>query len=230
MQQGKYIRARENPFFDGLKRGGSTKNRKSVFEFTGRTKTTTRSSSVVLHKTTETVSSKTDIKKQPLDSSSTQIDDIRTIEKSSKQVSLPPCAASFYSPQIDIDAAVKFCQSIQKLNMYLKASKDAVNAGAPGQFLRAVLGHVSGNYNLLVRVENTHTGVICIKRKLLQMQDLLFQLSCILSTCTKRTTLVSFALCLLSTLRGKTSALMVTWTGYLLLVTLIAHHFYSSMR
>ncbi|KAD3337750.1 hypothetical protein E3N88_33270 [Mikania micrantha] len=60
-----------------------------------------------------------------------------------KQVSLPPCAASFYygnSPQID---AVESCQSIQKLNMYLKAGRDAVNAGVPGRFFRAVLGPVS---------------------------------------------------------------------------------------
>ncbi|KAJ0957067.1 putative inorganic diphosphatase [Helianthus annuus] len=175
-QQGKYIRARENPFFEGLKRGNaSMNNRKSLFDFMGRTgkQTVTRSSSAIVHKEytsgiSETVSNSSakgspqlDIRKEPFrlslsesaDVSSPQkADDIQSnhdVEKSSKsfnkrkQVSLPPCAASFYygsSPQID---AVESCQSIQKLNRYLKASKASVNTGVPGQFLRVVLGPIS---------------------------------------------------------------------------------------
>ncbi|KAI3511094.1 hypothetical protein L1887_18238 [Cichorium endivia] len=56
---------------------------------------------------------------------------------------LPSSAASFYyrcSPCLDV---VECCESIQRLNSYLKACKDAVNAGVPGQFFRAVLGQVS---------------------------------------------------------------------------------------
>ncbi|MFS7905466.1 putative DHHA2 domain, tetratricopeptide-like helical domain superfamily, DHHA2 domain superfamily [Helianthus anomalus] len=169
--QGKYIRARENPFF-----GGNTSmnnNRKSLFDFMGRTgkQRVTRSSSAIVHKEytsgiSEPVSNSSakgspqlDIRKEPFrlslsDLSSPQkADDIQSnhdVEKSfiksfnkRKQVSLPPCAASFYygsSPQID---AVESCQSIQKLNRYLKASKASVNTGVPGQFLRVVLGPIS---------------------------------------------------------------------------------------
>ncbi|KAI7740405.1 hypothetical protein M8C21_022147 [Ambrosia artemisiifolia] len=160
-QQGKYIRARENPFFDGLKRGNaSMNNRKSLFDFMGRTskQKVTRSSSAIGH-TSDLP--QLHIRKEPFDMSlsgsvdlsSPQIaDDIqshRDVQKSfisfskREQVSLPPCAASFYygsSPQID---AVESCESIQKLNMYLKASKAAVNVGVPGQFLRVVLGPIS---------------------------------------------------------------------------------------
>ncbi|GKC05292.1 hypothetical protein Tco_0996902 [Tanacetum coccineum] len=37
---------------------------------------------------------------------------------------------------------VESCQSIQKVSLYLKTSKDAMNANVPRSFLRAVLGHV----------------------------------------------------------------------------------------
>ncbi|KAL4561610.1 hypothetical protein LXL04_033780 [Taraxacum kok-saghyz] len=56
---------------------------------------------------------------------------------------LPPSAASFYYPCTPRMDVVESCQSIKRLNSYLKACKDAVNAGVPGQFLRAVLGQVS---------------------------------------------------------------------------------------
>ncbi|KAI3827098.1 hypothetical protein L1987_01162 [Smallanthus sonchifolius] len=146
-QQGKYIRARENPFFDGLKRGSNASmiNRKSLFDFVGRSskQKTTRSSQLDIKKELFGLSSVS----ESVDLSSPQIaDEIPSVFKNfnkRKQVSLPPCAASFYygnSPHID---AVESCQSIQKLNVYLKASKDAVNAGVPGRFLRAVLGHIS---------------------------------------------------------------------------------------
>ncbi|XP_023745348.1 uncharacterized protein LOC111893506 isoform X1 [Lactuca sativa] len=58
-------------------------------------------------------------------------------------VSLPPSAASFYYRGLPSMDVVESCEGIQRLNLYLKACKDAVNAGVPGQFLRAVLGHVS---------------------------------------------------------------------------------------
>lgn len=55
-------------------------------------------------------------------------------------VPLPPSAALFYcgpSPQMEV---VELCESVVKLNMYLKARKDDVNAGVPGKLLHAVLG------------------------------------------------------------------------------------------
>ncbi|KAI3455885.1 hypothetical protein Pfo_012548 [Paulownia fortunei] len=55
-------------------------------------------------------------------------------------VPLPPSAALFYygpSPQMEV---IKSCESIYKLNMYLKARRDDVNAGVPGRFLHAVIG------------------------------------------------------------------------------------------
>lgn len=55
-------------------------------------------------------------------------------------VLLPLSAASYYngvSPEIQI---VESCESIEKLNAYLKARKDDVNVGVPGKFLYAVMG------------------------------------------------------------------------------------------
>ncbi|KAK3016005.1 hypothetical protein RJ639_007034 [Escallonia herrerae] len=55
-------------------------------------------------------------------------------------IPLPPSAASFYngySPDVEI---VESCESIHRLNMYLKARRDDVNAGAPGRFLHVVMG------------------------------------------------------------------------------------------
>ncbi|KAL8259489.1 hypothetical protein R6Q59_027442 [Mikania micrantha] len=155
-QQGKYIRARENPFFDGLIRRNSSRiNRNSPFDFMGKPKMA-HSSSVIGHKeyksdTVSHSSSKVSHVKEPVGLSLSESVDLSSPQRPDniqsfnmrKQVSLPPCAASFYygnSPQID---AVESCQSIQKLNMYLKAGRDAVNAGVPGRFFRAVLGPVS---------------------------------------------------------------------------------------
>ncbi|KAL2329387.1 hypothetical protein Fmac_022814 [Flemingia macrophylla] len=53
---------------------------------------------------------------------------------------LPLSAASYYngvSPEMEI---VESCESIGKLNAYLKARKDDVNAGVPGKFLHVVMG------------------------------------------------------------------------------------------
>ncbi|KAK2995281.1 hypothetical protein RJ640_029612, partial [Escallonia rubra] len=55
-------------------------------------------------------------------------------------IPLPPSAASFYngySPDVEI---VESCESIHRLNMYLKARRDDVNAGVPGRFLHVVMG------------------------------------------------------------------------------------------
>lgn len=52
---------------------------------------------------------------------------------------LPLSAASYYngvSPEMEI---VESCESINKLNAYLKARKGDVNAGVPGKFLHAVM-------------------------------------------------------------------------------------------
>lgn len=58
----------------------------------------------------------------------------------SPQIPLPPSAASFYngySPQMEV---VESCESIDRLNLYLKARKEDVSAGVPGRFLHAVMG------------------------------------------------------------------------------------------
>ncbi|KAG5117982.1 hypothetical protein JHK82_032402 [Glycine max] len=64
---------------------------------------------------------------------------IRRKEKLSS-ILLPLSAASYYigvSPEMEI---VESCESIDKLNAFLKARKDDVNAGVPGKFLHAVMG------------------------------------------------------------------------------------------
>ncbi|CAK9167418.1 unnamed protein product [Ilex paraguariensis] len=56
------------------------------------------------------------------------------------KIPLPPCAASFYygnSPPMEI---VESSEGIQKVNLYLRARRDDVNAGVPGRFLHAVIG------------------------------------------------------------------------------------------
>lgn len=55
-------------------------------------------------------------------------------------VPLPPSAALFYhgpSPQMEV---IESCESVYKLNKYLKARRDYLNAGVPGKFLHAVIG------------------------------------------------------------------------------------------
>lgn len=62
------------------------------------------------------------------------------------KIPLPQSAASFYngfSPQMEI---VESCESINRLNSYLKARKDEVSAGVPGRLLHVVIGQdVCGN-------------------------------------------------------------------------------------
>lgn len=56
------------------------------------------------------------------------------------QIPLPHSAAAFYngySPQMEI---VESCEGIDRLNLYLKVTRDDVNAGIPGRFLHAVMG------------------------------------------------------------------------------------------
>ncbi|KAI3697553.1 hypothetical protein L6452_30646 [Arctium lappa] len=166
-KQGKYVRARENPFFDGLRRGSTSMiNRASLFDFLAKNdkKKISRSASVIGYKgytgdIPENVSyspksSQLDIRQElSINEYDNKVNRVEpTFEKpysdnnriqTPKDVSLPLSAASFYygySPRIDV---VESCKSIRRLNLYLKASKDAVNAGVPGRFLRAVLGQVS---------------------------------------------------------------------------------------
>ena len=67
-------------------------------------------------------------------------------EENLSTVSLPQSAASFYSgdsPQFEIVAS---CPSIYRLNLFLKATKDEVNAGVPGKFLHVVMAQdIAGN-------------------------------------------------------------------------------------
>ncbi|XP_020536053.1 exopolyphosphatase PRUNE1 isoform X1 [Jatropha curcas] len=56
------------------------------------------------------------------------------------KIPLPQSAASFYngfSPQIEI---VESCESISRLNLYLKSRRGDVSVGVPGRFLHAVIG------------------------------------------------------------------------------------------
>nr|KYP68784.1 Protein prune isogeny [Cajanus cajan] len=65
---------------------------------------------------------------------------VRRRKEKLSSILLPLSAASYYngvSPEMEI---VESCESIGKLNAYLKARKDDVNAGVPGKFLHAVMG------------------------------------------------------------------------------------------
>jgi len=83
---------------------------------------------------------------------------IYTITRRNEKLSnvlLPLSAASYYngvSPKMEI---VESCESIDKLNAYLKARKDDVNVGVPGKFLHAVIGSDdAGNFLLSYRFYN----------------------------------------------------------------------------
>lgn len=63
-------------------------------------------------------------------------------------ISLPLSAGLYYSglsPQFEI---IESCESIIKLNAYLRERKDDVNAGVPGRFLHAVMS--SDNAGMLI--------------------------------------------------------------------------------
>lgn len=63
------------------------------------------------------------------------------------KIPLPQSAASFYNGFSPLMEIVESCESIIKLNSYLKARKDEVSAGVPGKFLHAILGQdVCGNF------------------------------------------------------------------------------------
>ena len=56
-------------------------------------------------------------------------------------IPLPQSAATFYNGNSPAEVEiVESCESINRLNMYLKARKDDVKAGVPGKFLHAVIG------------------------------------------------------------------------------------------
>ncbi|KAH6823849.1 hypothetical protein C2S53_013104 [Perilla frutescens var. hirtella] len=55
-------------------------------------------------------------------------------------VPLPPSAALFYQGPLQQMKITESCPSVYKLNKFLKARRDDVNAGVPGRFLHAVIG------------------------------------------------------------------------------------------
>lgn len=63
------------------------------------------------------------------------------------EIPLAPSTALFYngnSPHVKVFEPC--CQSVHKLNVYLRSTKHDVNAGVPGRFLHAVIGpNISGN-------------------------------------------------------------------------------------
>nr|XP_027088058.1 exopolyphosphatase PRUNE1-like isoform X3 [Coffea arabica] len=169
-QQETYIRARDNPFFDGMRRGeaeimdkGSNfnLNEKIAGESIMRTASdvsSRRSRKITKHQSAlkfgvEDVnesqkehppkSSQANEVTQTLALTKPMIEQSYSVNKDRTNLSkvpLPPSAALFYngySPQMEV---VESCQSIYKLNMYLRARKDDVNAGVPGRFLHAVIG------------------------------------------------------------------------------------------
>ncbi|XP_050368547.1 uncharacterized protein LOC126786690 [Argentina anserina] len=54
-------------------------------------------------------------------------------------VPLPQSAASFYNGNSPLFEIAESCPSIKRLNLFLKATKNEVNAGVPGRFLHAVI-------------------------------------------------------------------------------------------
>ncbi|GMY38220.1 exopolyphosphatase PRUNE1-like [Fagus crenata] len=57
------------------------------------------------------------------------------------RIPLPQSAATFYNGNSPAEVEiVESCESINRLNMYLRARKDDVKAGVPGKFLHAVIG------------------------------------------------------------------------------------------
>ncbi|KAL6312314.1 hypothetical protein AAG906_004969 [Vitis piasezkii] len=55
-------------------------------------------------------------------------------KSSLSKIPLPQSAASFYIGDSPLMEVVESCESINRLNSYLKASRDEVNAGVPGRF------------------------------------------------------------------------------------------------
>ncbi|XP_057812207.1 uncharacterized protein LOC131026358 [Salvia miltiorrhiza] len=55
-------------------------------------------------------------------------------------VPLLPSAALFYQGPSQLMQDTESCASVYKLNAYLKAKRDGINAGVPGNFLHAVIG------------------------------------------------------------------------------------------
>lgn len=56
------------------------------------------------------------------------------------EIPLAPSTALFYNGNSPYVEVVQSCQSIHRLNMYLRSTKHEVNAGVPGRFLHAVIG------------------------------------------------------------------------------------------
>ncbi|KAG8385168.1 hypothetical protein BUALT_Bualt03G0013700 [Buddleja alternifolia] len=199
-QRETYVRNRDNPFFDGMRRGEApSANKGSNFEFQGKSmrRNIYRSASDIGDRGPRNISitvtedvtyspknSPSDIVLEPIGRSSSgrwsktsspllvpqlgfNIDfhDLNepspvfspnssetrpAIQKSynvSKRqtqdlsnVPLPPSAALFYSGPSPHMEVVESCESVYKLNMYLKVRRDYVNAGVPGRFLHAVIG------------------------------------------------------------------------------------------
>lgn len=62
------------------------------------------------------------------------------------EIPLAPSTALFYNGNSPHVKVFEPCQSVHKLNMYLRSTKHDVNAGVPGRFLHAVIGpDISGN-------------------------------------------------------------------------------------
>ncbi|XP_047313165.1 exopolyphosphatase PRUNE1-like [Impatiens glandulifera] len=172
-----YTRARDNPFFDGMRRGGGPAviDNKNTLDVQSKIpQNISRSPSNIVHSHKRHFFQRTlfpaiqsdseiDLKNggavlgsvdiPPHESAQEShfrdillvkpaIENLYCVNKrtSFSGISLPPSAASFYnghSPNMEV---VELSESVNRLNLYLKARKDDVNAGIPGKFLRAVIG------------------------------------------------------------------------------------------
>lgn len=142
-----YIRSRENPLFDGILSKGDQVDPFKIAHIQSKT--------IEHEDNTKHPESEADHDEKPLRSPIiiTHIEKTYTVTRRKEMLSnimLPLSAASYYngvSPQVEI---VESCQSFDKLNAFLKARKDDVNAGVPGKFLHVVLGSDdAGNFFFL---------------------------------------------------------------------------------
>ncbi|XP_058744245.1 uncharacterized protein LOC131616817 [Vicia villosa] len=166
--QDPYVRTRENPFFDGLlsKDSDETKTSKLVmdiskndinhFQFDNSTFSEDFNYESIEHSPSENwlqtskIAPFIQLDIQPKEEENSHappilqhVEKIYTVTRRKEKLAnvlLPLSAASYYngvSPEIQI---VESCESIDKLNAFLKARKDDVNVGVPGKFMYAVMG------------------------------------------------------------------------------------------
>jgi len=168
MFQVPYVRKRDHPQFDGIRRSDSTvplqKNKHNplenvvksslsrslsdIWEFESKQKTPGVAENVVMNSVKEDFNEDIQLDDaKPIDE-----EDIETLNGSRKNINvhkiyLPQCAASYYKGNLPQNEVSVLCKSMDKLNRYLKSSKDEIRAGVPGRYLNAVMSQeIMGNF------------------------------------------------------------------------------------